>query len=157
MPVGFPWKWDGEYVIDGVSDSFLSYVRGETTSGTLTFDEDSPHTNASARERYQSIRADCEVAGAFVSGMTERNQPWYRERVRRDTNASPLVKLEPVEDAGGGALVPGVWGLVDSYDDDTVVAGNDFALAVDILVLARTDKVATRTDVRNKFSDDLVP
>jgi hypothetical protein len=159
MASGAPWRWNGDqgggYVIDGVGDSFLSYVRGETTGGTLVFDVESQHTNATARERYQSIRATCEVAGEYVSGETETNQPWYRLRVRRDTNASPLVKLEPEDNLNGG--MPGVWGLVESYDDSTVVAGSDYALDVSLLVLARTDQVPTRQEVRDKFSGSLIP
>ena len=115
---------------------------GETASWGLLF---RPEVGASSDhlERYRALLAFREHAGAYAAGVDLRREPWYREQHDRE---SLLVALRPPTDSATGR---GVWGLVDTIEDNTTTPSARAVVSIDLLVLASTEEFGTAGALRN--------
>ena len=118
---------------------------GETASWDLLF---RPEAGADHLERYRALLAFREHAGSYVAGVDVRHRPWYREQHDRE---SLLVALRPPADSQTGR---GVWGLIDTIEDDTTTPSARAVVSIDLLVLASTEEFGTAGALRNALEAD---
>ena len=119
---------------------------GETAGWDLLF---RPEVGANdLLERYRALLAFREHAGAYAAGVDARHEPWYREQHDR---TSLLVALRPPTDSATGR---GVWGLVDTIEDNTTTPSARAVVSIDLLVLASTEEFGTAGALRNALEAD---
>lgn len=144
---------EGVIHADGIVPPVPSLARGD--SGTFSFriytDQyhgQDPPAYPDHLDRYETLLEMDEHAGSYVDHRTPNNEIIYQEQ-RPGGVPELLVKLEPVYETG----VRGVWGLLDSVEDETTMESELVDLDITVMKLANADayddRIALQSDLEN--------
>jgi len=101
--------------------------------------------------RYRRLRQFADFAGAFATGETAVNQPWFREQLPAEAPVDSLVVgLEPPADLGRDH--PGVWALVQSVTDQTPPSESRYILEFELVTLAELTEYTDHAAVKAALS-----
>lgn len=127
---------------DAFDTPMPTYRVGETVSLTLRFIGDARGFDHHV-ERYEQLRDRVFYAvNGVTTGLMQDGTPWFLERHGRE---SVVVKVQPGRDTD----VPGVWGIIEDFDDSTHQADRLCTLTLDIFVLADLDEYPDRRSVKD--------
>ncbi|QRV14224.1 hypothetical protein JMJ58_14910 [Haloterrigena salifodinae] len=97
------------------------------------------------QERYQTLRDHTRYVGKYaIAEDPSSGNILFREQ---HSGPSLLVKVTPESDV----TTPGLWGLISSYSDETVLPDVVCEVSIDLDILAPADEYPSHDDVRSDF------
>lgn len=129
---------------DGLSGAQNGLAPGRSPEFEFSFLPRGPGTTHV--DRYTSLRSITDSAGEFKTYETIGHDWRFKDDTTGTTNPSPLVHIVPPD---GSLIAREVWGLVEDFDDGTVVPEKRCVLTLTVKIMHVGGGFASETEFRD--------